>query len=175
MCVCMLSCFSRVWLCNPMDRNPSGSSVHEILQARVLEWLAMPFSMGSSSGSPALQASSPSEPLGKSLFSTASAKSNYWYHLTSDGWAVGIEKSFRKEQRWTRRNVNFTNLDPISSREVLQQFCTYDFEGFFFLKETPSNCSLGCTKPQQWDVLNSLEPSRNSLEKAMATHSSTFV
>ena len=114
MCVCMLSCFSRVWLCNPMDRNPSGSSVHEILQARVLEWLAMPFSMGSSSGSPALQASSPSEPLGKSLFSTASAKSNYWYHLTSDGWAVGIEKSFRKEQRWTRRNVNFTNLDPIS-------------------------------------------------------------
>ena len=35
-------------LCNPMDRSPSGSSVHWILQARVLEWVAMPSSRGSS-------------------------------------------------------------------------------------------------------------------------------
>ena len=32
---------------NPMDFNPPGSSVHKILQARVLERVAMPFSRGS--------------------------------------------------------------------------------------------------------------------------------
>ena len=35
-------------LCDPMDCNPPGSSVHGILQARILEWVAMPFSQGSS-------------------------------------------------------------------------------------------------------------------------------
>ena len=33
-------------LCNPMDCNPPGSSVHGILQARILEWVAIPFSRG---------------------------------------------------------------------------------------------------------------------------------
>ena len=35
-------------LCNPMDCCPPGSSVHGILQARILEWVAFPFSRGSS-------------------------------------------------------------------------------------------------------------------------------
>ena len=35
-------------LFNPMDCSPPGSSVHGILQARILEWLAIPFSRGSS-------------------------------------------------------------------------------------------------------------------------------
>ena len=30
----------------PMDCNPPGSSVLEILQARILEWVAIPFSEG---------------------------------------------------------------------------------------------------------------------------------
>ena len=45
---CMLSRFSPVWLCDPMDYSLLGSSVYEILQARVLEWVAMPFFRGSS-------------------------------------------------------------------------------------------------------------------------------
>ena len=32
----------------PMDCSPPGSSVHRILQARILEWVAIPFSRGSS-------------------------------------------------------------------------------------------------------------------------------
>ena len=54
-----------------MECNPPGSSVHGVLQARILEWVAIPFCRGSSQprdepGSPALQADSlPSEPLGK--------------------------------------------------------------------------------------------------------------
>ena len=35
-------------LCDPMDHGPPGSSVHGILQARILEWVAMPSSRGSS-------------------------------------------------------------------------------------------------------------------------------
>ena len=38
----MPSCFSRVRLCNPMDCSPPDSSVHRILEARILEWVAMP-------------------------------------------------------------------------------------------------------------------------------------
>ena len=34
--------------CDPTDCSPPGSSVHEILQARILEWVAIPFSRGSS-------------------------------------------------------------------------------------------------------------------------------
>ena len=34
-------------LCNPMDYSPPGSSVHGILQARILEWVAISFSRGS--------------------------------------------------------------------------------------------------------------------------------
>ena len=35
-------------LCNPMDCCPPGSSVHGIIQARILAWVSMPFSRGSS-------------------------------------------------------------------------------------------------------------------------------
>ena len=35
-------------LCDPMDFSLPGSSVHGILQARILEWVAIPFSKGSS-------------------------------------------------------------------------------------------------------------------------------
>ena len=45
---CVLSRFSRVRLCSPMDHSPPGSSVHGISQARILEQVAMPSSRGSS-------------------------------------------------------------------------------------------------------------------------------
>ena len=54
-----------------MDYSLSGSSVHGTLQAGILEWVAIPFSRGSSlpracTGSPTLQVDSlPCEPPGK--------------------------------------------------------------------------------------------------------------
>ena len=45
-------------LCNPMDCSLLGSSVHGILQVRILEWLAIPFSMASSQPSDRTQVSS---------------------------------------------------------------------------------------------------------------------
>ena len=50
-------------LCDPMDCGPLVSSVHGILQAKILEWIAIAFSRGSfdpgiEPGSPPLQADS---------------------------------------------------------------------------------------------------------------------
>ena len=38
---CILRC---VWLCNPIDCSPPGSSVYGIFQARILEWVAISYS-----------------------------------------------------------------------------------------------------------------------------------
>ena len=46
--VCMLSLQLCSTLCDPVDCSPLGSSVHGISQARILEWVAMPSSRGSS-------------------------------------------------------------------------------------------------------------------------------
>ena len=40
----LLSHFSRVWLCDPIDGSPPGSAIPGILQARKLEWVAISFS-----------------------------------------------------------------------------------------------------------------------------------
>ena len=44
MCVCVLVAQSCLTLCIPMDCSPPGSFVHGILQARILEWVAISFS-----------------------------------------------------------------------------------------------------------------------------------
>ena len=60
-------------LCDPMDRSLPGSSIHGILQARMLEWVAFssPADLpdpGIESRSPTLQADAlPSEPPGKPM------------------------------------------------------------------------------------------------------------
>ena len=67
----MLVVQSCLTLCDPMDCSPPGSSVHGILQTRILKWVAILFSRGSSqprdqTRSPVLQADSlPSESPGK--------------------------------------------------------------------------------------------------------------
>ena len=47
-CMCAKSLQSCLTLCDPMDCSPPSFSVHGILQARILEWVAMPSSRGSS-------------------------------------------------------------------------------------------------------------------------------
>ena len=43
-CVCVLVAQSCLTLCDPMDCSPPDSFVHGILQARILEWIAISFS-----------------------------------------------------------------------------------------------------------------------------------
>ena len=50
-CVCMCVCAraqSCLTLCDPWDCSLPGSSVHGIFQARILEWVAIVYSRGSS-------------------------------------------------------------------------------------------------------------------------------
>ena len=80
-------------LCDPMDCSPPGSSVHGILQVRILEWVAMPFSRGSSlpgieSRSPELQADSlPFGPPGKPVWHIADT---YQTHCPSQLWYLAL-------------------------------------------------------------------------------------
>ena len=70
-CVCVISRFSHVRPCKPMDCSLPGSSVNGILQARILEWVTITFLRGSSqprdrtqvSVSSALQVKSQGKPL----------------------------------------------------------------------------------------------------------------
>ena len=78
-CVCSVASVVPLFF-YPMDCSPPGSSVHGILQARTLHWVALPSSRGSSQlrdervspVSPALQEDSlptetPGKPYGKSV------------------------------------------------------------------------------------------------------------
>ena len=61
--VCILVTQSGLTLCNPMDCSPPGFSIHGILQARIVEWIAFPSTEefpnpGIEPWSPALQADS---------------------------------------------------------------------------------------------------------------------
>ena len=44
----VLVAHSCLTLCDPIECSPPGSSIHGILQARILEWVAIPYSRGSS-------------------------------------------------------------------------------------------------------------------------------
>ena len=46
--VCLLRCLSCPTLCDPMDYSLPGSSIRATLQARMLEWVTVSFSRGSS-------------------------------------------------------------------------------------------------------------------------------
>ena len=70
-CVCVCVCVCDLLSCVQLFALPC-SSVHGILQARILEWVAIPFSRGLPNPgiepqSPALQDSFPSESPGKPL------------------------------------------------------------------------------------------------------------
>ena len=73
--VCMLSCIYCAQLYDPMHCSPTGSSFHGILQARILEWVAMPSSRGFSW---------PRDRTHVSYISCTSRQVLYhWYHLGS--------------------------------------------------------------------------------------------
>ena len=102
-----------------MDCSPPGSSVHGILQARILEWVAIPFSRGLlhpgiEPESPVLQADSwPSEPPGKPSyyhFQNEELKQRWVTHVgrgragiwTHSGWGQ-CSPSFSRPGHWSLR------------------------------------------------------------------------
>ena len=76
LCLVAQSCLT---LCDPMHSSPPGSSVHEILQPRILEWVAMP-SRGSSQSRDRTQVS---HIAGRffTVWATREAQGFYYYSL----------------------------------------------------------------------------------------------
>ena len=58
-CVCSVAQLCSTFY-SPVDCSPPGSSVHGIFQARILEWVAISFSKGSST--PGTESESPASP-----------------------------------------------------------------------------------------------------------------
>ena len=100
---------------DPMDCSPSCSSVHGILQAGILEWVAISFSRGFSNPgieprSPALQADSlPSEPL-KSMYHGLVIKS---CPALATPWTVAcqapVSKGFSRQYTFMEKNQRKVN------------------------------------------------------------------
>ena len=105
-------------LCNSMDCSPPGSSVHEILQARILEWVVIPFSRespdpGVERGSPSLQADSlPSEQPGKS---PKRQKSNVSFLISLTSYreksVIGTQQQSTQNPKNLRKNVVCSRRD----------------------------------------------------------------
>ena len=68
-------------LCDPMDCSPPGSSVHRILQARILEWVTISFFRGSSQSRSQTQAS---HIVGRFFTIWATRESQQFYHTNDN-------------------------------------------------------------------------------------------
>ena len=88
-------------LCDPMDCSPPGSSLHGILQARVLEWGAISFSRGSS------------QPRDRTRFSRISGgRSNLWATREALKSVLNGTKATRTQMimlMWAK-NINTLNI-----------------------------------------------------------------
>ena len=73
--LCVLVTQLRLTLCDPMDCSPPGSSVCGILQARILEWVAISSSKGSSLPRDRTQISC----IAGGFFSTEPPGKSHWY------------------------------------------------------------------------------------------------
>ena len=110
----VLAAQSYLTLGNPVDCSLSGSSIHGILQARILEWVTIPFSRdlpdpGIELRSPVLQADSlVSEPPGKSSVIMWPSNSTLRYMLKIDEniysnkylWQIFIATIFTITPKW---------------------------------------------------------------------------
>jgi len=113
--------FAQLSLCHPMDCSPPGSSVHGILQAGILEWVAIPFSKGSSwpgieSGSPMLQLDSlPSEPPESGSVQFSSVQSLSRVRLFATPWIAACQASLSITNSWSSpRLMSIESVMPSS-------------------------------------------------------------
>ena len=84
-------------LCNPMHCSLSGFSVHGFLQTRILEWVAMPSSRGSSQPRVGTHVSCVSCIAGRFLTTTPPGKSMYHIQRDKDKW--------KHRKLWVVRNL----------------------------------------------------------------------
>ena len=104
-------------LCDHMDCSPPGSSVHGILQVRILEWVAILFSRGTSQPGPGIKPQSP-------VLQTGSLPSD------PPGKPMGNDMKFpqkiqKKEKTQQNYHIIQNSTSGISSEEnQLEKICT---------------------------------------------------
>ena len=116
----MLSHFSCVRLCDPMECSPPSSFVLGILQTRIVEWVAMPSYMGSYQPRDGTCVSYVSC-IGRQVF-------YHWYHLGSPGilslvpflkrWKLGTE-SFSNLPRAAEQPMAWEGLLPVDLLDLI--------------------------------------------------------
>ena len=110
--ILMLVTQSYPTLCDPMDCSPPGSSVHGILQARILEWVAISFSRGSSQPRDRTQVS---HIAGRCFNLWATRKDlalhlylylyiSYWFYVFGEPWLIQTKKRNQQNKQNPRRN-----------------------------------------------------------------------
>ena len=112
-CVCVCACAqSCLTLCHPVDSSLSGSSVHGILKARILEWAAIPFARGSSQPSDQIQSLLSPELAGGFFTSVPSPGMEYQREM------LKISQYLRKKEHQRRETfVQFKLLVEIITRK----------------------------------------------------------
>ena len=113
-CLVAQSCLT---LGDPMDCSPQGSSVHGILQARILEWVAISFSRASSQPRNRTQASCI---IGR-FFYQLSRKGDKWRQLKDIFIKQELEKDPRKTVTWksSPTNCGILKYFKLKSRRVI--------------------------------------------------------
>ena len=109
-------------LCDPMDCSPLGSSVHRISQARILEWLSIPFSRDLPD--PGIKPRSSTLQPDALLSGNHQASPNYWrraWHPTPvllPGESHG-QRSLAGYRPWGRKESDTTERLTLSFFELL--------------------------------------------------------
>ena len=127
--MCVLVAQSCLTLCNRRDCSSPGSSVHGILQTRILEWVAISFpgdlpGPGMEPRFPALQVDSlPSEPLGKPLGNSP---------LIGNSWGPEFYKFriFQVIKNMTHTHDSYVHLG-LSPNQTHEHFCSKMHNDFF--------------------------------------------
>ena len=144
---CAQSCLT---LGEHMDRSPPGSSVHGILQARILQWVAMPASRGSSPPRSWIHGSCISctaggfftaEPLGTSLHTRVSHAKATGLSKASTMWLLS-PASFLCQKK-IHLSTHYTILPSFTVRQENLKPIAYLF--FWYVR----NCSLFYTVNHQ--------------------------
>ena len=110
-------------LCDPMDCSPPGSPVHGILQARILDWVAISFSRGSCSPRDQTWVSriagraAPTGPPGNSLERTSWSHRNMRWVIVSLLGRVGTET----HPHLKRLDCQVKKLHPQGEESVLEK------------------------------------------------------
>ena len=130
LCAKLLQSF--LTLCDPMDHSPPSSSVHGILQASLLEWVAVPSSRGSS------------PPRDQTRFSYISCIGRWvlyhWHHLRSPGEQPQVtKKNWGKSGPITSWQIDGETMETVgefiwgSSKITADGDCSHEIKRYLLL------------------------------------------